>query len=103
MTLDPPGSPDSPAGPDRPDLPDLPVAPRARMLTLLSLGFSVPFAIVIGGGAGWLLDRWLGTAPWLFLIFLAFGIVAGLRNVIRAASSAASLDARAERTGEEPP
>lgn len=69
-----------------------PVAPRARLLTLLSLGFSVPMAIVIGGGAGWLLDRWLGTAPWLFLVFLGFGIVAGLRNVVRAASAAAESD-----------
>jgi ATP synthase protein I len=62
------------------------------MLTLLSLGFSVPMAIVIGGGAGWLLDRWLGTAPWLFLVFLGFGIVAGLRNVVRAASAVAGND-----------
>ena len=67
-----------------------PVASRARMLTLLSLGFSVPMAIVIGGAAGWLLDGWLGTAPWLFLAFLGFGIVAGLLNVIRAASAAAA-------------
>lgn len=77
-----------------------PVAPRARMLTLLSLGFSVPFAIVIGGGAGWLLDRWLGTAPWLFLVFLGFGIAAGLRNVVRTASSAAN-DAPVEESGDE--
>ena len=60
--------------------PEPPVAPRARLLTLLSLGFSVPMAIVIGGGSGWLLDRWLGTEPWLFLVFLAFGIVAGLQE-----------------------
>lgn len=77
-----------------------PVAPRARMLTLLSLGFSVPLAIVIGGGAGWLLDRRLGTEPWLFLVFLAFGIVAGLRNVVRAASAVAGDDAAAEDSGE---
>lgn len=77
-----------------------PVAPRARLLTLLSLGFSVPMAIVLGGGAGWLLDRWLGTAPWLFLVFLGFGIVAGLRNVVRAASAVAD-DAPVEDSGEE--
>ena len=73
-----------------------PVAPRARLLTLLSLGFSVPMAIVIGGGSGWLLDRWLGTEPWLFLLFLAFGIVAGLRNVVRAASAVADSEAPPE-------
>ena len=80
--------------------PEPPVAPRARMLTLLSLGFSVPMAIVIGGGAGWLLDGWLGTAPWLFLIFLGFGIVAGLRNVIRTASAAAGSDPPGSGPGE---
>ena len=71
------------------------------MLTLLSLGFSVPLAIVIGGGAGWLLDRWLATGPWLFLVFLAFGIVAGLRNVVRAASAVAEADEPASDSGEE--
>ena len=81
--------------------PEPPVAPRARMLTLLSLGFSVPMAIVIGGGAGWLLDRWLGTAPWLFLAFLGFGIAAGLRNVVRAAAAVAGNDALAEDSGDE--
>ena len=80
--------------------PEPPVAPRARMLTLLSLGFSVPMAIVIGGGAGWLLDRWLGTAPWLFLTFLGFGVVAGLRNVVRAASAVAGADPPAEDSGD---
>lgn len=78
-----------------------PVAPRARLLTLLSLGFSVPLAIVIGGGAGWLLDRWLGTEPWLFLVFLALGIVAGLRNVVRAASAVAEGDPPPEDPGGE--
>ena len=68
------------------------MAPRARMLTLLSLGFSLPLAIVVGAAAGWLLDRWLATSPWLFLLFLGFGIVAGFRNLIRAASSAAEPD-----------
>ena len=79
--------------------PEPPVAPRARLLTLLSLGFSVPLAIVIGGGAGWLLDRWLGTDPWLFLVFLGFGVVAGLRNVVRAASAVAESDPLPEDTG----
>ena len=78
-----------------------PVAPRARMLTLLSLGFSVPIAIVMGGAAGLLADRWLGTAPWFFLVFLGFGIVAGLRNVVHAAAAVAEKDAPAEDSGEE--
>lgn len=68
------------------------VAPRARTMTLLSLGFSIPLAIVIGGAVGLLLDRWLGTSPWLFLLWVGLGIVAGLRGVIRAAVSASGSD-----------
>lgn len=37
------------------------------------------------GGAivGFLLDRWLGTAPWLMLILMFVGFAGGLINVIR--------------------
>ena len=44
---------------------------------------------VLGGFAlGWGLDYWLGTSPWLLLTFTLLGMVAGIMNVIRAASSA---------------
>jgi len=37
------------------------------------------------GGAivGWLLDRWLGTAPWLLLGLMFVGFAGGFINVIR--------------------
>ena len=37
------------------------------------------------GGAviGFVLDRWLGTAPWLLLLLLFAGFGVGIRNVIR--------------------
>lgn len=70
------------------------------MLTLLSLGFSVPVAVVGGGAVGFLLDRALGTLPWLSLLFLGFGVAAGIRNVVRAASAAAPAVASENR---EPP
>ncbi len=38
-------------------------------------------ATFIGLAMGYYLDRWLGTSPWLTLIFLLFGIVAGFRNI----------------------
>ena len=41
--------------------------------------------LVVGGGIGWLLDRWLGTRPAMLLIFFALGAAAGMLNVIRAA------------------
>jgi len=38
-------------------------------------------ATLIGLAMGYHLDRWLGTNPWMTLIFLCLGIVAGFRNV----------------------
>jgi ATP synthase protein I len=38
----------------------------------------------IGGALiGWLLDKWLGTSPWLLLILLVLAIVAAGRNIYR--------------------
>lgn len=34
--------------------------------------------IVIWGGGGWLLDRWLDTTPWLFGVGVLLGFGAGL-------------------------
>ena len=41
--------------------------------------------VAVGGFLGWALDRWLGTAPILLIVFLLLGIAAGLRNSVRAA------------------
>jgi ATP synthase protein I len=44
--------------------------------------------VVVGGGLGWALDRQLGTAPWLMVVFLIIGFAAGLLNVVRSAQEA---------------
>jgi ATP synthase protein I len=41
-------------------------------------------AVLVGGLIGYFLDRWLGTTPWLFLIFFFMGFAAGIINVLRA-------------------
>ena len=41
-------------------------------------------AIIVGGLVGYFLDRWLGTKPWLFLVFFFVGFAAGVINVLRA-------------------
>ena len=46
-------------------------------------GVEVVSALVVGIAAGFLLDRWLGTWPWLFLLFFVLGSVAGVLNVYR--------------------
>ncbi|MFH1092320.1 MAG: AtpZ/AtpI family protein [Pseudomonadota bacterium] len=46
-----------------------------------SVGLAMVLATVIGLAVGYYLDKWLGTSPWLTLIFLLLGIVAGFRNL----------------------
>lgn len=51
---------------------------------LTSVGISFVLAIVMGAGAGLVLDRWLGSSPWGFLVFFVLGVAAGILNVYRA-------------------
>ncbi|MCQ4162607.1 AtpZ/AtpI family protein [Roseomonas sp. GC11] len=46
-------------------------------------GIEVVSALIAGGGIGWFLDRWLGSFPWLFLVFFLVGGAAGVLNVYR--------------------
>ncbi len=48
---------------------------------LSSLGISMVAATIIGLAFGYYLDQWLGTSPWLTMLFLVFGIAAGFRNI----------------------
>jgi ATP synthase protein I len=40
-------------------------------------------AVIVGGAIGWGLDKWLGSTPWLFLLFFVLGFAAGVLNVVR--------------------
>ena len=42
--------------------------------------------VIVGGVLGWYLDQWLGTKPWLFILFFLLGSGAGMLNIIRSAS-----------------
>ena len=45
------------------------------------------FAAVVGGLiVGWLLDRWLGTSPWLLVAGFILGVAAGFYEFIRTTS-----------------
>jgi ATP synthase protein I len=46
-------------------------------------GVEVFSALLVGVVAGLLLDRWLGTKPWLFLLMFMMGSAAGVLNVFR--------------------
>jgi len=46
-----------------------------------SLGLQIALSIFIGLFLGIYLDRWLGSNPWLTLLGLGMGIIAGYRNI----------------------
>jgi F0F1-type ATP synthase assembly protein I len=39
--------------------------------------------LLIGGGIGWTIDKWLGTNPWFLVIFFLLGGAAGILNLWR--------------------
>jgi ATP synthase protein I len=55
---------------------------------LSSIGMTLVLATVIGLAGGYYLDRWLGTSPWLVMIGLGLGIVAGFVNFFRSVKRA---------------
>ena len=50
-----------------------------------TIGMQLVVATFIGLAMGYYLDEWLGTKPWLLIIFLLLGIVTGFRDVYREA------------------
>lgn len=52
--------------------------------SLLQIAFVLPAAVLIGWGAGALLDKWLHT-NWIYIVGLLFGSAAGLVEVVRQA------------------
>jgi ATP synthase protein I len=67
-----------------------------RAITELVVGIAVAM------GVGWLLDRWLGTKPWLMLVFLPFGFAAGVLNVMRLSQSKQAEELMGGKAGSEP-
>jgi ATP synthase protein I len=54
-----------------------------QLAALSSLGITFAAAIAIGAASGIALDRWLGTSPWLTILFFLFGVAAGFMNMVR--------------------
>ncbi|HEY0252180.1 MAG TPA: AtpZ/AtpI family protein [Kofleriaceae bacterium] len=66
---------------------------RYNALSASSVGLELGIAVIVGVLGGMWLDSYFHTTPWLMLLFLVFGLVAGFRNVLRAVE-------RAEKAGE---
>jgi ATP synthase protein I len=52
----------------------------------VKVGVDLVVGVGVGAAIGWSLDWWLETKPILLVIFLIFGFIAGLMNVIRTAN-----------------
>ncbi|GAB4368992.1 MAG: AtpZ/AtpI family protein [Deltaproteobacteria bacterium] len=50
-----------------------------------ALGLEMALSVLIGGAIGYYLDRWLGTGPWLMVLWIGIGFAAGVRSLYRAA------------------
>jgi len=45
------------------------------------MGVSIASCVGLGVFLGWLLDRWLGTSPWLILVFSLLGVAAAFKTM----------------------
>jgi len=66
----------------------------------MRLGVELVAGVAVGGFIGWALDRWLGSAPFLMVVFLALGAAAGIVNVFRTAKA---MQAKAPPAGKDLP
>ena len=48
-----------------------------------TIGLEMVISVVIGILFGWWLDRLFNTKPWLTIVFMLFGIVAGFRSLFK--------------------
>ena len=55
--------------------------PRKKWIEYSSVGLMFPASILVGFAIGFFLDKWLGTDPWLKIVFILYGIVAGFVNL----------------------
>ena len=47
------------------------------------VGIEMVGSVAVGVAIGWALDKWLGTGPWLMVVFFFLGGAAGILNVYR--------------------
>lgn len=93
-----------------PDLPDEPKggtaaredeAERSSNASGLSmamrLGTELVVATMMGAGFGYWLDTQFSTQPWLLILFLVFGTVAGFKNVYRIVQPASGYESNSTK------
>ena len=63
--------------------PRKPAGATAGLGLAMRLSVELVAALAVSVGIGWLLDWWLGTRPWLMILFFVLGIGAGGLNLYR--------------------
>ena len=66
--------------------PDAGKSSPSALGTAFRVATELVVAVVFGVFVGWGLDKWLGTSPWLLLVFIFLGMAAGILNVYRIAN-----------------
>ncbi len=66
---------------------------KSGMATGLRLSAELISGVLLGLGIGWALDHWLGTGPWLLLVFMLLGTAAGIVTAVRSGNRLQSKDA----------
>jgi ATP synthase protein I len=47
------------------------------------IGIEMAGSVIVGGFIGYWLDYYLGTDPWMFIIWVICGLIAGFRSLYR--------------------
>lgn len=57
---------------------------RTALARAVRMSAELVAGVIVGAAIGYFLDRWLGTSPIAFIVFVLLGFTAGVFNVIRA-------------------
>jgi len=73
-----------------------------NLLRASLVGIHLVTATFVGLAVGYYLDKWLGTKPWLTMIFLLLGIVAGFKNMYQEVKHIQNSEAKKDKKGDGP-
>jgi ATP synthase protein I len=66
----------------------MPLLPEKKKLVDYSaIGLMFPSSILVGFVIGYFLDKWLKTDPYLTIVFIIYGILAGFVNLFAVSRS----------------
>ncbi|MSP89726.1 MAG: AtpZ/AtpI family protein [Alphaproteobacteria bacterium] len=76
---------------------------RGALGLAVRVGVELVSALIVGSALGYGLDLWLGTKPWLMVVFFFLGAAAGISNVWRVVNGMSSAVGYAGDKDEKPP